>query len=51
MDREWMYVSNRVSQHFIEELETFLETAAEYSKAESMSAQALIVVMRKRLKI
>jgi hypothetical protein len=28
MDREWMYVGNRVSQHFIEGLETFLETAA-----------------------
>jgi hypothetical protein len=37
MDREWMYVSNRVSQHFIEELENFLETAAEYSKPENMS--------------
>jgi hypothetical protein len=58
MDREWMYIGNRVSQHFIEGLETFLETAAEYKKLENMSdvfttyvAHALIVVMRKRLKI
>jgi hypothetical protein len=37
MDREWMYVSNRVSQHFIGQLETFLETAAEYNELENMS--------------
>jgi hypothetical protein len=37
MDREWMYVSNQVSQHFIEGLETFLEIAAEYKKPENMS--------------
>jgi hypothetical protein len=37
MDREWMYVGNRVSQHFIEGLETFLETATEYKKPENMS--------------
>jgi predicted nucleotide-binding protein (sugar kinase/HSP70/actin superfamily) len=30
-----MYVGNRVSQHFIEELETFFETAAEYKKPEN----------------
>jgi hypothetical protein len=32
-----MYVGNRVSQHFIEGLETFLETTAEYKKPENMS--------------
>jgi hypothetical protein len=37
MDQKWMYVSNRVSQRFIEGLETFLETAAEYKKPENMS--------------
>jgi hypothetical protein len=37
MDRELMYVSNRVSQHFIEGLKTFLETAAKYKKPENMS--------------
>jgi hypothetical protein len=37
MDREWMYIGSRVSQHFIEGLETFLETAAEYKKSENMS--------------
>jgi hypothetical protein len=37
MDREWMYVGNRVSQRFIEGLETFLETTAEYKKPENMS--------------
>jgi hypothetical protein len=29
-----MYVGNRASQRFIEGLETFLETAAEYKKLE-----------------
>jgi hypothetical protein len=57
MDREWMYVSNRVSQHFIEQLETFLETAAEYNEPETCLmfatyvAHALIAVMRKRFEI
>jgi hypothetical protein len=37
MDREWMHVSNRVSQCFIKGLETFLETAVEYKKPENMS--------------
>jgi hypothetical protein len=37
MDREWMYVGNRVSQCFIEGLKTFLETIAEYKKLENMS--------------
>jgi hypothetical protein len=37
MDQEWMYVDNQVSQCFIEGLETFLETAAEYKKLEDMS--------------
>jgi hypothetical protein len=32
-----MYIGNHVSQHFIEGLETFLETAAEYQKPENMS--------------
>jgi hypothetical protein len=32
-----MYVGNRVSQHFIEGLETFLETGAKYQKPEDMS--------------
>jgi hypothetical protein len=32
-----MYVGNRVSQCFIERLETFLETATEYKKLEDMS--------------
>jgi hypothetical protein len=32
-----MYVGNRVSQYFIEGLETFLETAAEYRKPKDMS--------------
>jgi hypothetical protein len=32
-----MYIGNRVSQHFIEGLETFLETTAEYNKPENMS--------------
>jgi hypothetical protein len=36
MDQEWMYVGNRVSQRFIEGLETSLETAAEYKKPENM---------------
>jgi hypothetical protein len=36
MDQEWMYVGNRVSQRFIEWLETFLETNAEYKKPENM---------------
>jgi hypothetical protein len=31
-----MYISNRVSQCFIEGLETFLETAVEYNKLENM---------------
>jgi hypothetical protein len=58
MDQEWMYIGNRVSQCFIEGMETFLETAAEYKKPENMSdvfttyvAHALIAVMRKRLEI
>jgi hypothetical protein len=37
MDREWMYVGNRVSQLFIEGLETFLETGVEYKKPQNMS--------------
>jgi hypothetical protein len=37
MGRKWMCVGNRVSQRFIEELEFFLETAAEYNKTENMS--------------
>jgi hypothetical protein len=37
MDQEWMYIGNRVSQCFIEGLETFLETAAEYRKPKNMS--------------
>jgi hypothetical protein len=37
MDREWMYIGNRVSQRFIEGLETFLETAVEYKKPKNMS--------------
>jgi hypothetical protein len=37
MDREWMYIGIRVSQYFIEGLETFLETAVEYKKPENMS--------------
>jgi hypothetical protein len=37
MDREWMYVGNRVSQHLIEGLETFLKTATEDKKPENMS--------------
>jgi hypothetical protein len=32
-----MYVNNRVSQCFIEGLETFLETATEYKKSENKS--------------
>jgi hypothetical protein len=32
-----MYIGNRVSQHYIEGLETFLETAIEYKKLEDMS--------------
>jgi hypothetical protein len=32
-----MYIGNRVSQYFIEGLETFLETAVEYKKLENMS--------------
>jgi hypothetical protein len=32
-----MYVGNRVSQYFINGLETFLETAAKYKKPEDMS--------------
>jgi hypothetical protein len=36
IDREWMYIGNRVCQRFIEGLETFLETAAEYKKPENM---------------
>jgi hypothetical protein len=31
-----MYIGNRVSQHFIEGLKTFLETTAEYKKPENM---------------
>jgi hypothetical protein len=52
-----MYVDNQVSQHFIEGLETFLKTDAEYNKSENMSffttyvAHALIAIMRKRLEI
>jgi hypothetical protein len=37
MDREWMYIGNRVSEHFIKGLKTFLETAIEYKKPENMS--------------
>jgi hypothetical protein len=37
MDREWMYVGNRVSQCVIERLQSFLETAAEYKKPKDMS--------------
>jgi hypothetical protein len=37
MDREWMYVSNQVRQRFIEGMESFLETVAEYKKPENMS--------------
>jgi hypothetical protein len=37
MDQEWMYVSNQVSQRFIDGLETFLEIVAEYKKPENMS--------------
>jgi hypothetical protein len=37
MNREWMYIDNRVSQHFMEGLKTFLETAAKYKKPENMS--------------
>jgi hypothetical protein len=37
MDREYMYVGNRVSQHFIEGLETFLKTATKYNKPENIS--------------
>jgi hypothetical protein len=37
MDREWMYIGNRVSQRFIKGLETFLETVVEYKKSENMS--------------
>jgi hypothetical protein len=36
MGREWMYVGNRVIQHFIDGLESFLETSAEYNKLENM---------------
>jgi hypothetical protein len=32
-----MYVGNRVSQCFIEELETFLEIVVEYNKPKNMS--------------
>jgi hypothetical protein len=32
-----MYISNQVSQRFIERVKTFLETAAEYKKSENMS--------------
>jgi hypothetical protein len=38
-----MYVDNRVSQHFIEGLETFLETVAEYNKPENMSIVHYII--------
>jgi hypothetical protein len=57
MDREWKYISNRVSQRFIKGLETFLETAVEYKKPKTYlmfttyGAHALIAVMRKRLEI
>jgi hypothetical protein len=37
MDREWMYIGNRVSQRFIEGLEIVLKTVAEYKKLENMS--------------
>jgi hypothetical protein len=37
MDREWMYVGNRVSQCVIERLQSFLETTAEYKKPKDMS--------------
>jgi hypothetical protein len=32
-----MYISNRVTQRFIEGLETFLDTIVEYKKSENMS--------------
>jgi hypothetical protein len=32
-----MYIDNRVSQRFVEGLETFLETVAEYKKPENTS--------------
>jgi hypothetical protein len=37
MDQDWMYIGNRVSQHFIEGLKTFLKVVAEYKKLENMS--------------
>jgi hypothetical protein len=52
-----MYVGNRVNQHFIEGLETLLQTATEYKKPETCLmfttyvAHALIAVMRKTLEI
>jgi hypothetical protein len=36
MDREWMYIGNRVSKRFMEGLKTFLETAVEYKKPKNM---------------
>jgi hypothetical protein len=37
MDREWMYVGNRVSQRFVEGLRTFLDMTTEYKKPRNMS--------------
>jgi hypothetical protein len=57
MDQEWMYISNWVSQRFIERLETFLETVVDYKKPKNMSGVHYIccpcvdVVMRKKLEI
>jgi hypothetical protein len=51
MDREWMYIINRVSQRFIEGLETFLETNTRSQKICLMFTiyvtHVLIAVMRK----
>jgi hypothetical protein len=57
MDQEWMYIGNRVRQYFIEGLETFLATGAEYITPKTRMmfttyvAHVLIAVMRKRLKM
>jgi hypothetical protein len=57
MDQEWMYIGNRVRQCFIEGLETFLVTGAEYITPKTRMmfttyvAHVLIAVMRKRLKM
>jgi hypothetical protein len=36
MAQKWMYIDNQLSQCFIEGLETFLETTAEYKKPENV---------------